>query len=66
MLREAMFINGIIYNSEVWHGVTETHIEKIANVDRNLMRFLLSSHAKVASEFLYLETCEIYDFKSKT
>ena len=56
ILREAMFVNGILYNSEAWHGLTESHVEKLSNVDRKLMRFLLSSHAKTPSEFLYLET----------
>ena len=56
MLREAMFANGILYNSEAWHGVTEMHIEKLSKVDHQLMRFLLSAHSKVPLEFLYLET----------
>ena len=25
-LREAMFLNGILHNSEAWHGVTDAHI----------------------------------------
>ena len=51
-----MFVNGILYNSEAWHGLTEIHVENLSNVDCKLMRFLLSSHAKIPSEFLYLET----------
>ena len=56
MLREAMFINGILYNSEAWHGVTDSHIEKLSKIDHQLMRSLLSAHAKIPTEFLYLET----------
>ena len=56
MLREAIFLNGILYNSESWHGITKTHIEELALVDKNLMRFILSPHAKTPIEFLYLES----------
>ena len=45
MLREAMFINGVLYNSESWHGVTEKHVDKLEMVDKNLMRFILTAHA---------------------
>ena len=56
MLREAMFINGILYNSEAWHGLKESHVEKLSKIDNQLMRSLLSAHAQIPNEFLYLET----------
>ena len=56
MLREAMFMNGILYNSESCHGITKTHTEELALVDKNLMRFILSAHAKTPIEFLYFES----------
>ena len=56
MLREAMFINGVLYNSEAWHGITKKHVEDLSIVDKNLMRFILSAHAKTPTEFLYLES----------
>ena len=55
ILRDAMFVNGILFNSEAWHNITSKHIEKISIVDHQLMRFLISAHAKVPVEFLYLE-----------
>ena len=45
MLREAMFMIGILYNSESCHGMTLKHIEEFAMVEKNLLRFLLSAHA---------------------
>ena len=42
MLREAMFLIGILYDSEACHNITEKHVEKISLVDRQL-------------EFLYLK-----------
>ena len=56
MLREAMFINGILYNSEAWHGVNKSHIDQLSKVDHQLLRSVLSAHSKIPTEFLYLET----------
>ena len=55
-LREAMLINGILYNSEAWHGVTSAQIAKLEAVDESLLRNILKAHSKTAKEFLYLET----------
>ena len=56
MLRDAMFANGILCNSEVWHSIKEKHIEELQVLDRMLLRYITGAHAKVQSEFLYLET----------
>ena len=55
-LRDAMLINGILYNSEAWHGVTSAQIAKLEAVDESLLRSILKAHSKTAKEFLYLET----------
>ena len=51
-----MFINGILYNSEAWHGVNKSHIDQLSKVDHQLLRSVLSAHSKIPTEFLYLET----------
>ena len=56
MLREAMFLNGVLHSSEAWHGITTTQIAQIEIVDHHLMRTILSAQAKTPTEFLYLET----------
>ena len=56
MLQEPIFIYEILYNSEVWHGVNKGHIEKLSKVDHQLLRSVLSPHAKIPTEFLYLKT----------
>ena len=56
MLRDAMFVNGILTNSEVWHSITNKNIEDLEVMDRMLLRYILGAHAKVQTEFLYLET----------
>ena len=55
-LRQAMLINGLLYNSEAWHSVSNEDITAIEKIDEALFRFLLSSHAKAPLEALYLES----------
>ena len=56
MLRDAMFANGILCNSEAWHNITNKHIEELEVMDRSLLKYILNTHSKVQNEFLYLET----------
>ena len=55
-LREVMLLNGILYNSEAWHGVTVNHVKTLEAIDEELLRKLLKAHRKTPREFLYLET----------
>ena len=55
-LRQAMLINGMLYNSEAWHSITNQDIKVLERIDETLLRFLLSSHSKTPLEFLYLES----------
>ena len=48
-LREAMLINGMLYNSEAWHGVTNAHIVKLESVDESLLRGLLKAHLETGT-----------------
>ena len=54
-LRQAWLINGILYNSEVWHGLKENDINNFLAIDKYLLRGLVNSHAKAPVEHLYLE-----------
>jgi hypothetical protein len=51
-----VLINGILYNSEAWHGVTNAQIVKLETIDEALLRGILKAHKKTPKEFLYLET----------
>ena len=55
-LRQAMLINGILYNSEAWHDINEKEIKRLEEVDEHLLRSLVNGHAKTPLEFIYLET----------
>ena len=56
MLRDAMFVNGILTNSEAWHSISEKNIEDLEVMDCMLLCFILGAHSKIQTEFLYLET----------
>ena len=56
MLREAMFLNGVLHSCEAWHGVGATQIAQLETVDHHLMRTILEANSKTPTEFLYLET----------
>ena len=55
-LREAMLLNGVLFNSEAWHGVTSAQVVKLEQLDESLLRGILNAHSRTAKEFLYLET----------
>ena len=55
-LREAMLINGMMYSSEVWHGITLRDIARLEQVDTSLLSSLASGHPKCPKEFHFLET----------
>ena len=58
-LRQAMLVNGILYNSEAWHGLARKDIIPLEKVDEALLRGLLQAHSKIPLEALYLETKSI-------
>ena len=58
-LRQAMLINGILFNSEALNSVSETEQRKLEVTDEHLVRALVKGQAKTPLEFLYLETGSI-------
>ena len=56
LLRQAMLVNGILFNSEAWHSTNSKDISVLEKVDEALLRGLLSAHSKTPIEALYLET----------
>ena len=37
-LRQAMLLNGVLFNSEAWHNVTEKEMKRLEEVDEYLLR----------------------------
>ena len=59
ILREAMLVNGILTNCEIWYRVTEDHIKILESADITLFRKIFMAHSKTALEIFYLETGKI-------
>ena len=57
-LRQAMFVNGILFNSEIWNTISQEDMKKMEAIDHQVMRVICGAHAKTAIEYLYLETGE--------
>ena len=55
LLREAMFINGVLTNVEVLYGLTEENYKELEKIDKILLQKILASHSKCANEAYYLE-----------
>ena len=55
-LRDAMLLNGILFNSEIWYNVTEEEEKKLSEVDEYLLRSILGAPSKTPKEALFLET----------
>lgn len=51
-----MFLNGILFNSEAWHGLTSANVAALEKLDKALLRSILKAHKGTTSELLYLET----------
>ena len=45
-LRQAMFVNGVLYNAEVWQGLRATDLTLLENIDHQLMSIICDSHSK--------------------
>ena len=55
ILRESMFVNGLLLSAEAWYDVTEQDIRKLEEVDESILRNILNAHSKTPIEALYLE-----------
>ena len=55
-LRNAWFLNGILYNSEVWNSYAQKHIEDLNVIDHMILKTIFGAQSKVATGTLYLET----------
>ena len=58
-LRQALWINGVLHNSEVWQELTEQDKKELNKIDHNILKLIIGSHSKAPIEQLYLETSTI-------
>ena len=59
-LRHAMFLNGILFNSETWTGYSKRDMKMLEVLYHKILKVITGADAKVATEVLYLETAELY------
>ena len=59
ILREAMLLNGILTNCEVWYTVKEEHMKSLESADNDLLRKVFNAHCKTAIELFFIETAKI-------
>merc|ERR1712096_430137 len=55
LLRESMFLNAILINSETWVDVKKEDLEILESLDRRLMRRILETPTSTPIPSLYLE-----------
>ena len=58
-LRQALWINGILHNSEVWQELNDKDKKELNKIDHCVLKLITGSHAKAPTEQLYLETASI-------
>ena len=55
-LRDAWFLNGCLFNSEVWGNYKEQNIQDLEKIDHMILRCITGLQAKAPTEFAYMET----------
>ena len=55
-MRQAFFINGCLFNSEVWNSYSAKSIHDLDVIDHMILKTIIGSQSKVPVECLYLET----------
>ena len=59
ILRNAWFLNGCLFNSEVWTGFSPHDVHALEVLDHQILRLITGAQAKSPVEMLYLETAEL-------
>ena len=55
LLRESLFLNGILTNAEIWYGISSVDLKPLIDLDRFLLRKILNTPMSTPVESLYLE-----------
>jgi hypothetical protein len=55
ILRESLSLNGMMFNCEVWYGLTKAQVLELAAVDKLLLRRILGVPISTPTESMYLE-----------
>ena len=55
LLRESMFINGVITNAEIWYSLSKEEIKELEDMDKSLLRRILKVPFSTPGEAYHLE-----------
>ena len=55
ILRNSLFLNSFLFNSEAWYNVSSSDIDELEKVDEVLLRRILECPGSTPKEMLYLE-----------
>ena len=55
-LRESMFLNAILTNSEIWYNLKQSEIDDLEDLDRLLLRKIFGTLSSCPKEALFLES----------
>ena len=50
-----MFINGTLFNAEIWYGLSKADIKELEDLDKLLLRRILNAPISTPEESFYLE-----------
>ena len=56
VLRETMFVNGILTNAEIWYDLKPSEVKSLEDLDLSLLRKIFSTPVSCPKEALYLES----------
>ena len=59
ILRKAMLLNTMLFNSEAWHNFDLNQIKAFEKIDEALIRGILVGHSKIPVPALYLEVGQV-------
>ena len=53
VLRNSLFINGILWNIETWYDIKENDINELEKIDKRLLKRILNVPSSTPSALLY-------------
>ena len=54
VLRQAWFLNGCFFNSEIWSGYSVNDLSDLIVIDHQILKLITNCQSKVPVEMLYL------------
>ena len=59
VLRQVWFLNGCLFNSEVWSDYIDSDLSDLVIIDHHILRLIINFQSKVPVEMLYLKSAQL-------